>query len=104
MKQEIDLSWVGDEYCPLFQSRGKFSHLKECTLRFQRLFKENPQLTKEEVLGATKLYLQRVLYIREPHYFISKGSGAERIQDILTWVANYHQEVEIQEYNNDTMQ
>lgn len=92
--QEVKFNWVETEYLPIFPSFivGKTKYLRESLARMKKLFAENPELRKEEVIEATKLYMQNqtnTKFIRLPHYFIQKGVGVAKIQDILTWVDAY---------------
>lgn len=99
--QEIAFEWVKTEYVELFRPYGKATNVREATERMKRLFAKNPDIRKEEVLGATELYLfNESNFARLPHYFIEKGKGGERTQDILDWIDKYrstHQEIR----NND---
>lgn len=81
--------WVGEDYCALFKPFGKEPHLRECKKRMKAVFKEDKELTQDLVIKATKLYLseqREAKYVREPHYFIFKGSGISRTDDLLGWV------------------
>lgn len=85
-----DWDWVKTDYCPLFKTLGKEPHYRECVKRMKALFKmEKNNLTQELVIAATKLYLSEnrdPKYIKQPHYFIFKGSGAERTDDLLGYI------------------
>ncbi len=85
--------WVKTEYCELFKvaNKTKVGDKKAATLRMKKLFSEQPDIRKDEIIGATKLYLSQTdsNYIRQSHYFISKGKGVNMIQDILTWIEEY---------------
>lgn len=87
--QEIAFEWVRTEYVALFKAVGKGTHHREATDRMKRLFAKHPDIRKEEVLGATELYLYNDKFPRLPHYFIEKGKGGERTQDILEWIDKY---------------
>lgn len=92
--QETAFSWVIDEYIELFRSAGKNKFKRESVARMKKLFASNPDIRKEEVLGATRLYLRSVndpKFVRNPHYFIEKGSGGSKTQDILTWIDLYRE-------------
>lgn len=91
-KKDENWDWVKKEYVELFRPFGKAGHVRESILRMKKLFSEYPHIRKEDVLGATQVYLQSVddlKYCRSPHYFISKGVGSNKIQDILTWLETY---------------
>lgn len=81
--------WVETEYVALFEKVGKATHKREAVSRMKKLFAKHPEIRKEEVLGATELYLYNDNFPRFPHYFIEKGSGAEKTQDILDWIDKY---------------
>lgn len=95
--QEVAFEWVKTEYVELFRPYGKASNVKDATDRMKKLFAKNPDIRKEEVLGATEMYLyseaHRPMFIRMPHYFIEKGRGGERTQDILDWIDKYRNNV-----------
>lgn len=95
-KVETAWEWVNTEYLPLFAPFGKAKNKREALLQMKKLFSENPEIRKEDVLGATKMYLDHCVatylnpkYVRLPHYFISKDKGANRTQDILDWIDNF---------------
>ena len=63
--------------------------LKSVMLRMKAFFAENPDVRKEEVIEATKLYFRTLNhrdYLISPHYFISKGVGRDRVSALLGWV------------------
>lgn len=89
-EQQTTFDWVEKEYVPLFAAIGKDKYKREATARMKKLFAKNPDIRKEEVLAATELYIfNNGNYSRFPHYFIEKGSGAEKTQDILDWIDKY---------------
>ena len=83
-KHNIHFEWVEKEYIPLFTKIGKLPYVKECQIRMQQLFAEHPDIRKEEVLEATKQYISttEVNFVRQPHYFISKGVGKDKTYDL----------------------
>lgn len=86
--------WVTSEYNALFKPYGKNKNIRECVARMKKLFADNPDVRKEEVIGATKMYLTAVgdpRYVKMPHYFISKGTGTNRTEDLLAWVLDYRE-------------
>lgn len=92
--QETAFGWVVDEYVELFKVAGKNKFKRECVARMKKLFSSQPEIRKEEVLGATRLYLNSVndlKFVRNPHYFIEKGSGGGKTQDILSWIDLYRE-------------
>ncbi len=91
---ETAFEWVKTEYIPLFTAanREKGGHVKESTIRMKRFFAENPEIRKEDVIEATKMYIRETndhTYLRLPHYFIFKGVGLDRISDLNFWVDKY---------------
>jgi len=65
---------------------------KECITRMKMFFAENPDIRKEDVLGATRLYLSSLTspeYLISSHYFISKGVGRDRTSALEAWVERY---------------
>lgn len=94
--QEVAFDWVETEYLKLFEPIGKNKHKRECISRMKSLFRTHPDIRKEDVLSATRLYLSNTdpRFVRMPHYFISKGVGADKVQDILEWIDKYRQRQE----------
>lgn len=92
-KEEIKTpwDWVKEEYVEYFAHVGKEKHLKESLARMKKFFSENPDVRKEEVIGATIMYIRstEARYIRLPHYFISKGVGSEKTSDLFNWIEKY---------------
>ncbi len=91
---ETAFEWVKTEYIPLFTAanREKGGHVKESTIRMKRFFAENPEIRKEDVIEATKMYIRETndhTYLRLPHYFIFKGVGLDRVSDLNFWVYKY---------------
>lgn len=89
--QETAFEWVKTEYVELFRQSGKATHAREALTRMKKLFAKNPEIRKEDVIEATKMYLYNtdMKYVRLPHYFIEKGSGVEKTSDLLDWVDKY---------------
>ena len=59
-------------------------------------FADNPDVRKEEVIGATKMYfrtLNSAEYITSSHYFISKGVGRDRTSALEGWVEKYREAI-----------
>ena len=89
-EQQTAFGWVETEYIPLFRaanpSRGK--HLKACLLRMKKFFAENPNVRQDDVISAVKRYLAETdgMYIKEPHYFITKGVGVDKVSLLEEWV------------------
>ncbi len=94
--QETNFSWVNKEYVSLFENANpdKKGNWREATTRLKKLFAKYPEIRKQDVIGATKLYLDNTnpKYIRLSHFFIEKGAGASKTQDILEWIDRYNEE------------
>lgn len=86
-------AWVKDEYVAMFKAKNpdKGGKVKECVMRMKKMFQENPEIRKEDVILTTKLYLSQTnsKYIRFPHYFLKKGVGTEAIYEFLDWYEKY---------------
>ena len=86
-------AWVKDEYVAMFKAKNpdKGGKVKECVMRMKKMFQENPEIRKEDVILTTKLYLSQTnsKYIRYPHYFLKKGVGTEAIYEFLDWYEKY---------------
>ena len=108
-EQQTACDWVKTEYIELFKSVGKGTHSREAITRMKKLFASNPDIRKEDILGATRMYINSTspTYVRLPHYFIEKGTGGDKTQDILEWVDKYRLSIEQSEGRNtvfNTMQ
>ena len=71
---------------------------KDCIIRMKKFFSENPEVRKEDVIGATKLYFNSLSsrdYLTSSHYFIVKGSvrNRDRVSALEVWVERYQQEM-----------
>lgn len=88
---ETAFGWVEEKYVKLFAVINKDSNGRQALVRMKRLFAANPDIRVEEVLGATEMYIRNTerTYVRLPHYFIEKGKGVEKTQDILDWIDKY---------------
>lgn len=96
--QVTGFEWIETEYVPLFKEANpqRGGKVRESVKRMKKLFAENPEIRKEEVIGATNFYLLNTdyLYIRFPHYFIEKGVGAAKTSDLLDWIDKYRANTE----------
>lgn len=92
-EQKTKFEWVKSEYVALFENANqkKRGNGNDAVRRMKRFFVDNPDIRKEEILGATKMYLMNTSsdYIRLSHYFIYKGKGLEFTSDLLEWVDKY---------------
>jgi len=84
-------NWVENEYVKLFTDIGKDPYTKEVIKRMKKFFSENPDIRKDEVIGASVMYIKNTetRYVRQPHYFICKGVGIEKVSDLLLWIDKY---------------
>ena len=67
---------------------------KDCITRMKAFFADNPDVRKEDVLGATKMYFRTLSspeYLISSHYFISKGVGRDRTSALEGWVEKYRE-------------
>lgn len=107
--------WVV-EWMDLF---GKTNPLRRGTkssvIRYMKVFfSENPEVRKEDVINATKLYLKNLespTYLKKSHKFIYEGAGKYRVSLLEEWIEKYKLfNVETEEENesrtglNNTMQ
>lgn len=101
--QEVAFKWVETEYVVLFKKANpkKGGKVRESIKRMKKLFADNPDIRKDDVLGATQLYLNNTdsEYIRFPHYFIEKGTGVDKTNDILDWIDKHRIR---EQYNQST--
>lgn len=97
--------WVSEEYVSLFAPINKATNKREATARMKRLFASNPDIRKDEVIGATEMYLFNTnsKFVRLPHYFIEKGVGNNKTSDILTWIDKYRLTQESEVRDNSRM-
>jgi len=95
-KSEIEekWEWVTTEYRELFKNvNPKRSGPKSSSIsRMKRFFRENPDIRKDDVIAATKMYIRNLddsNYITSAHYFIFKGSGSNLVSGLEDWVDKY---------------
>lgn len=92
-KQVTGFDWVKTEYVLMFKEANsdRGGNVRESIARMKKLFAKDPEIRKDDVIGATRMYLLNTdpRYIRRPHYFIEKGQGANKTFDILDWIDKY---------------
>lgn len=98
-EQVTGFEWVKNEYLQLFRERNKdkVGGVKDTIARMKKFFATYPEIRKDDVIEATKMYLKSVnnsTYIIMSHYFISKGSGSDRTQNLLHWVERYKESIQ----------
>jgi hypothetical protein len=95
--QETGFDWVKTEYVQMFKEHNptRGGHVREATARMKRLFAKNPDIRKDDIIGATRMYLINTdsQYIRNPHFFIEKGTGGNKTTDILDWIDKHKENV-----------
>lgn len=88
--------WVKKEYRQLFKQANpdKSGNGNDCVRRIKKLFQDYPEIRKEDVIEATRMYINNTdsRYLMFSHYFIEKGKGSEKTQNILTWIERYREE------------
>jgi len=68
--------------------------------RMKKFFVENPDVRKEEVIGATKMYFRNVtapMYLKSSQKFIMEGKGADKYSMLEEWVEKYRNWQGVQE-------
>jgi hypothetical protein len=92
-EQETAFDWVKKEYVQLFVDANpdKRGNGNSSVRLMKAFFAANPEVRKEEVIEATKMYIRNndSRYIRLSHYFISKGRGANKIEELKDWIEKY---------------
>ena len=90
--QQTAFEWVKD-YCQLFKDANpaRTGHVREATSLLKKLFATNPEIRKDDIIGATKMYIRNTdpKYIMFPHYFIQKGIGASKTTTMIDWIEKY---------------
>ena len=94
-EQETAFDWVKIEYREMFKdaNKDKAGNGNTAVRLMKKFFAENPDIRKDEVIGATEFYIKNTdpKYLRFSHYFISKGAGAEKISGLMEWVVKYRE-------------
>lgn len=76
-----------DEYRELWRGRkaGSMGSRTACVQKLTRWIKENPQIQKEQIMQAAKLYLdtegRNSTYLQRADYFIYKQEGSSKIEN-----------------------
>lgn len=96
IKDEGKWDWVINEYREIFKSikSSRGGPKKSCVSRMKKFFSDNPDVRKEEIIAATKLYigiLDSKDYITSAHYFIYKGIGSNQVSKLEEWVEKYRE-------------
>lgn len=91
--QQTAFDWVKNEYVQLFVDANpeKRGNGNSSVRLMKQFFANNPDVRKEEVIEATKMYIRNTdsRFIRLSHYFISKGKGLNKIEELKDWIEKY---------------
>lgn len=96
--QVTGFEWVYNEWLELFSraNREKKGGKREAVSRMKKFFSTYPDVRKDEIMAATEMYIrsvQNAKYLMISHYFISKGIGAERTENLYEWVMKYRNSI-----------
>jgi hypothetical protein len=85
--------WVKD-WVDSFGNINKLrrGNVKTATTRMKAFFAENPDVRKEEIIGATQMYFRSLSsseYLTTSHYFIFKDKGKDRVSPLEEWIEKY---------------
>ena len=105
--EDEESNWVLNEYRQLFKDiRPDRAGPKRSVEKRMHLFRSsNPMLTSEDILLATKNYLQNLSdpkYLTSAHYFISKGSGTNKVSLLEQWLEKTAEEDAYYDEDNKT--
>lgn len=92
-REEKYWKWL-EEYRNLFKdiNPARAGDKKGILKRMQKFFAEHPEVRKEDVIGATKMYISSLsssTYLISANYFIYKGVGSSQTSALETWVEKY---------------
>lgn len=90
-------AWV-EEWRLMFKkmNSGRAGSKTTVLTRMKSFFANNPDVRKEEVIAATKMYLNSITnpeYVVTSHYFIYKDKGADRSSALESWIETYRDKV-----------
>lgn len=85
--------WVISEYRMMFYrvNKTRKGPKNSCITRMKKFFSENPEVRKDDVIQATKMYISNLDnpdYITSAHYFIFKGKGSTKTSLLEDWLEN----------------
>lgn len=96
---ETSDAWIA-EYRNMFKpvNEDRWGTLSSCKSRMQDFMKKNPDVTKDEVLGATQLYLRNTdpKYVMKSHKFIYDGIGAMKNSSLEQWIESFRKQKTLQ--------
>lgn len=92
-----DTDWILDEYREKFSydstgEAGKMGDASAVVIKMQRFMLTHPELTKEQILEATDMYIQSVTnkkYLKQADYFIFKKEShtdASEVSSLYSWI------------------
>ena len=94
-EQITGFEWVVD-WMKLFSDINKERRgvKNTCIARMKKFFAEFPDIRKEDVVEATKMYLDSLKgqdrkFLKTSHKFIYEGSGTEKMSHLKEWVDKY---------------
>lgn len=88
--QNLLWDWV-IEYREMFRRirKDRGGTLDSCLVRMKKFFAENPEVRKEDVIEATKMYLRTVTdpaYLTGADYFITKDKGIDAKSKLMLYL------------------
>lgn len=88
-------SWTS-EWMDMFKdvNKDRRGASRSVKTRMMVFFSENPDVRKEEVFEATKMYLRSLTsptFCKKSHKFICEGSGKFRVSLLEEWVEKYRE-------------
>jgi len=107
-KNSTDLKWDWvKEWRDMFKSAysERAGSTTTCIARMKTFFSENPEVRKEDIFGATMLYLESVQdakYLTTSHKFIYDGAGKSRNSKLEEWVEKYKEILEASKQTNQS--
>lgn len=106
--QETQWEWVDKEYRKLFKDLrpDKGGSSISCLKRMKDYFRDNPEVRKDEVIAAVKLYLSELsdpAYLQQADYFIKKGTGADMTSRLQQYLERVRLKNEVEMRKNDKL-
>jgi len=106
-EEDEDRNWILDEYRQMFKDirKDRAGPKKSVEKRMLLFMSNNPTVTGEDILLATKNYLQSLSdskYLTSAHYFISKGSGTNKVSLLEQWLEETIEEESYYDEDNKT--
>lgn len=97
--------WVDEEYRKLFKDirPDRAGTSVSCLRRMKDFFRENPEVRKEDIMEATKLYIQELdnpEYLQGADYFIKKGVGVNATSRLTSYLERIKVKQEVSKSRN----